>query len=114
MRRLELLKVINGSYHDEKQICEKVACFDNALVNITESKFEVTMNGQIVLSSLLEKIEEDFMSKTYRGRYSNGIFFRLVLSSDFVKNMILSQGKNDGICIASMKPDGYAVQYDIL
>ena len=114
MNRLKLLKVNRGSYSEEKQLCEKIEVFDNALVNITEEKIEVTMNGQIVFSSSLMKFESDFLSITYRGLYPNGTPFRLVRSSEFVKNMILSQGKNDGITIASMKPDGYAIQYDII
>ena len=114
MCRLELVKVNHGSYSNERQFYDKVTSFNNAVVNLTESKIDVMINGQVIFSSFLEKIEEDFLSKTYRGLYSEGAHFRLVKSSEFVKSMILSQGKNDSITIASMKHNGYAVHYDII
>jgi hypothetical protein len=112
--KLKLLKINHGSCPNEMLFCKKAASFNNALINLTENKIDLIISGQVIFSSLLEKIEEDFLSKTYRGLYSEGIPFRLATSSEFVKKTILSQGKNDSITIASMKHDGYAVHYDIV
>lgn len=114
MSKLKFIKVNPGNYPSEKQLYEKILTFNNATINITENNIDVIQSLNVIFSSIINKTEEDFLSKTYKGSFSDGNSFRLVTPSGLIRNNILSRGNNDIITFASMKKDGFAVHFEIV
>lgn len=110
MNKLNLISINKGSDPLESDICSFIENFDNATISLTDSHIEISKDDNIILSSLLEKYQEDFMSVTLKGRFSDNTDFRIVKAGGIALELI----KENKFTIASMSGSGYAIHFRII
>lgn len=108
MHKLHLININAGSYPKDRPICEKLANFNNCLVDITQHTVLIyDKNGTIRFRCDLKTIEEDFMSTTFMGRYEDGKSFRIVRPGG-------SFSEGNDLTFGGMSGDEYAVHFSMV
>lgn len=87
--------------------------FNNNLVEIDNSNLKILNNEKIILlNSPLKKIEEDFNTTTYIGKFSDDENFRVIRPNDIpLANLKEEFNCVSAFSIASINPDGYAIHF---
>ena len=91
---------------------EKAISFDNCQVKISNDILLIIDNNEVLLNSSLTLFEEDFSTISFKGRYSNGIEFRIIRpTSNSLKSLKSRYDCETAFSIASLDPSGYAVHF---
>jgi len=104
---IALIKTNYGNHPSERDICKKIAKYDNAVCQISDNYLKLSIE-KTILETSLTVFEEDFLTTTWLGRYKNGMPFRVVRPSNLYHKYNLG---DDYITIASTFHDGYAVHF---
>ena len=104
---IALIKTNYGNHPSERDICKKIAKYDNAVCQISDNYLKLSIE-KTILETSLTVFEEDFLTTTWLGRYKNGMLFRVVRPNNLYHKYNLG---DDYITIASTFHDGYAVHF---
>lgn len=102
-----LIKTNYGNHLSERDICKKIAKYDNAECQISDNYLKLSIE-KTILETSLTAFEEDFLTTTWLGRYKNGMPFRVVRPNNLYHKYNLG---DNYITIASTFHDGYAVHF---
>lgn len=105
--RIVLIKTNYGNHTSERDICERIANYDNAECTISDNYLKLSFENEILETSLTV-FEEDTLTTTWLGKFENGTPFRVVRPADLYHKYNLG---DEYMTIASTYHDGYAVHF---
>ncbi len=100
-----------GDKRSEAGEFQRVCGLDGATMAHTSSSLRIQRDGRMLIHSGLLFYEEDEVSITYVGEFSDGIAFRFLLDSEWTAKRRQKAGDPPSITIGSLDPQGYAVHF---
>jgi hypothetical protein len=105
-------KIFQTNVINHSNELSRVKEFEGQLLKLDPNQLIVSFHNGKSATYRLEFLEEDFLSKTYLGKFDNDVKFRLIYPSDFTLNNLKTKYNCvSAFSIGSLNPDGYAIHF---
>lgn len=93
-------------------LSKKALGFDEAQVEISDTKIQIKANDEIIFQSVLKPLPPDPWTISFRGVLEDGTEFRIIKPSDSsLSKLQKSMNCKGAFSIASMDPQGFAIHF---
>jgi hypothetical protein len=114
MKKLVLVNLNPGSYSlEEKQQINIIKTFNNKLIELTENQINIYDRNDRCFNSDLLFLEEDSITKTYRGQFDGNVQFRLIRPNGIARIILEKKNEIDFVVFGSLSGDGYALHFEL-